>query len=149
MKKSLLNFSLAVCACVLALGQEPETKPAELKNGASFKSGDIPRVVETRLGDGESVSFTLFENVTTGYQWFASGATNACPATIDHRGPSRPKTGEPIPCGAPGSAVVSIKRLADAPSPSVVKLEYKRAWEKNVEPAFSIEVRVVSTKNEK
>ncbi len=147
MEKSIKAFIAAVVAfaSIQALPDTPDDsdlKPVELKNGAVFNRGDPPKALEARLADGETVCFTLSENATTGYQWFASCDTNECTVAVEHRGPAKPKAGEPVPCGAPGSAAVSITRKPSAPSPVTAKLEYKRGWEKNVEPIHVIEVRM-------
>ena len=88
---------------------------------------------------GESVTFELPENITTGFKWMAKYDAALCRVEIAHRGPENPSS-EPV-CGAPGKAVVTVTLLTNAPAD--LTLEYRRPWERDTPPARVIYYAIV------
>ena len=100
---------------------------AELKDGTSFGLGTVPKelVVERRMG--ESVNFSLEENVTTGFKWDVESNTNECTVVLKHRG-----GGKGVSCGASG--LLDITVTSRVRTPVRVEFRYRRPWEKDIEP---------------
>jgi|GEM_PF-5802659 len=90
-----------------------------------------PYPLVLRVEKGKSVTFTLPENITTGFEWTAEYDPRLCRVTIGRRGPENP--GGTPRCGAPGKAVITVTLLSDAPAGIVLK--YRRPWEKDTPPA--------------
>ena len=95
-----------------------------------------------RVEKGKPATFTLRENITTGFSWAAKYDAKLCKVEIAHRGPEN-TGGEPL-CGAPGKAVVTVTLLTDAPAD--LTLEYRRPWEKDVPPAEVLYYAIVPKK---
>ena len=104
--------------------------------------GDEPQILALKVAPGESVTFELEENITTGFEWMVKYDRSLCQVTKIHRGPEN--TGEPV-CGAPGKAVFTVKLLTDAPAD--LTLEYCRPWEKDTPPARTLYYAIVPQTN--
>lgn len=124
-------LTLAILPCFAAVAAEP----------ARPESPKQPLLV-LRADKEKSVTFSLRENVTTGFTWTAKYDPALCKVEISHRGPEN-TGGSPV-CGAPGKAVVTVTLLTDAPAP--LELEYRRPWEKDVPPAKIVRYAVVPKK---
>ena len=100
---------------------------AELKDGASFGLGTVPKELVAERRMGESVCFSLEENVTTGFKWDVASNTNECTVVLKHRGGDKGVT-----CGASGQLDVTV--TGRVRTPVRVEFRYRRPWEKGVEP---------------
>ena len=130
MKKLLLPLFFA-CAALASAAAEP-AKP----------TGPKPQTMVLRIEKGKSATITLKENVTTGFRWLAKYDAKLCKVEIAHRGPEN--AGDPPVCGAPGTAVITVRLLTDAPAG--LTLEYRRPWEKDTPPAEVLHYAVVPEK---
>ena len=100
---------------------------SEVKNGTTFKLGTVPKELVAERRMGESVSFSLEENASTGFGWEVKSNTNECTVVLKHRGGDRGVT-----CGASGLLDVTVtSRLC---TPICVEFRYRRPWEEDVEP---------------
>ena len=100
---------------------------AELKDGTSFGLGTVPKELVAERRMGESVSFSLEENASTGFKWEVEYNTNECTVALKDRGGDKGAT-----CGAPGMLDVTVTSLVRTPVRVVFR--YRRPWEKDVEP---------------
>lgn len=91
-----------------------------------------------RTSSGDRYYFDLEENTTTGYQWGFDCSDSDVEVTIDHKGPSEPKPGEPMMCGVPGKASVRIRIHRGFDGPATVRFYYKRSWEPNPIEQFTL-----------
>lgn len=117
----------------IAVAKKEMEKQSEETNAVTMKVGD-------------SKVFSLRENMTTGYQWLVlSTGGDACSVQLAHKGPPKTKPGEPMLCGAGGTAEVTV--TARQPGTAHVHLGYARTWEleKGRKPVetFDIAVTVV------
>jgi len=110
-------------------------EPEAAKAGAPKKE----QLMVLRVEKNQKATFTLQENVTTGFRWMAKYDSKLCKVEIGHRGPEN-RGGEPL-CGAPGKAVITVTLLTDAPAD--LTLEYRRPWEKDTPPAKILYYAVV------
>ena len=115
---------------------------AELKDGTRFWLGTVPNelVAERRMGD--SVRFSLEENVSTGFKWEVESNTNECTVVLKHRGRDKGAT-----CGAPGLLDVAV--TSRVRTPVRVEFRYRRPWEKDVEPWKTLRLVVNTVSGEK
>ena len=100
---------------------------AEVKDGTTFRLGTMPSELVAERRMGESVRFSLEENVSTGFKWDVESNTNECMVVLKHRGGDKGTT-----CGAPGLMDVTV--TSRVRTPVRVEFRYRRPWEKDVEP---------------
>lgn len=128
MKRILLTFvSLALLAASLVACQaaaQPTT----------ISEQDAGKTIALRTGD--TLRIELEGNPTTGYNWIA---TSQEPKLLDQIGESN-VTPESDRIGAPGTIVLQFSAVA--PGQTILRLEYKRAWETDVAPLKTFEVAV-------
>ena len=100
---------------------------AEVKDGAKFWLGTVPKELVAERRMGEPVRFLLEENASTGFKWDVASNTNECTVVLKHRGGDKGVT-----CGASGLLEVAVTSRVRTP----VRLEfrYRRPWEKDEEP---------------
>ena len=127
--KKLSLFSLALLPLFAAAAPAAPAAPRDEK----------PQILALKAVPGESVTFELPENITTGFRWTAKYDRSLCEVTITHRGPEN--TGGAPVCGAPGKAVFTVKLLTNAPAD--LTLEYLRPWEKDVPPARTVYCAII------
>ena len=114
---------------------------AELKDGTSYGLGTVPKELVAERRVGESVSFSLEENVTTGFKWDVKCNTNECTVVLKHRSGAKGVT-----CGAPGLLDVTVTSLVRMPVN--VEFRYRRPWEKDVEPWKTLRLVVKTVSGE-
>ena len=114
-----------------------------VESAAPRPSEPEQKLLVLRVEKNKTATVTLRENVTTGYRWIAKYDAKLCKVEIDHRGPEN--AGGPPLCGAPGTAIVTVTLLTDAPAD--LTLEYRRPWEKDVPPAKVLYYAVVPAAN--
>ena len=131
MKSSTLLF-LALLPFFAAAAEPAAPKPAAPEQ----------KLLVLRVEKNKTATVTLRENVTTGYRWIAKYDAKLCKVEIAHRGPEN--AGDPPVCGAPGTAVITVRLLTDAPAG--LTLEYRRPWEKDTPPAEVLHYAVVPEK---
>lgn len=119
----ILPMLAIASACFLAIAD----------GGKDFKFKNPKEDIKLNAAPGDEIEIELVENATTGFMWHADFDKSLCKVEIDHEGPEKSK--EAL-CGAPGKAEIDIEPLFA--KPMAVVLEYKRAWEKDVEPAQRI-----------
>ena len=100
---------------------------AEVKDGATFRLGTMPKELVAERHIGESVRFSLEENMSTGFKWDVESNTNECTIVLGHRGGDKGTT-----CGASGLLDVTV--TSRIRTPVRVVFRYRRPWEKDVEP---------------
>ncbi len=93
------------------------------------------KTLNLALSKGQSVSFLVAENGTTGYLWNGISDKGKCSVDVEHLSPKSDGT----MVGVPGKARVTIKRIDNGDSQ--VTLKYMRSWEPN-EPASVIVISV-------
>lgn len=120
----LTGMLLALSACRTA----PEAVPT-----AFYRFAGMPAALEGKAAVGAEYHVDLEENGTTGYLWHIAECAPGCQATLEHL------PGKSDLCGAPGSVRVHV--TPNAPGKHIVRLEYKRHWEK-VPPIHSITLTV-------
>ena len=123
----LLSLAAVTFFVVHVSAAEPAPAPAPVP----ARNGQDAHNYVLRVETGKPVTFTIPENVTTGFRWMAKYDAALCKVEIGHRGPETP--GNPPVCGAPGKAVITVTLLTDAPAD--LTLEYRRPWEKDNPPA--------------
>ena len=87
---------------------------------------------------GESISIILSSNVSTGYQWVLD--TSKLNASIVSKTGNQYFPGASYLVGSGGSEQWIFE--AEATGVTIIKLDYKRAWETTAEDTFTIEVTV-------
>lgn len=115
---------------------------AEVKDGTTFWLGTVPKELVAERRMGESVSFSLEENASTGFKWEVEYNTNECTVVLKHRGGDKGAT-----CGAPGLLDVAV--TSRIRTPARVDFRYRRPWEKDVEPWKALRLVVNSASEEK
>ena len=115
---------------------------AELKDGTSFGLGTVPKELVAERRAGESVSFSLEENVTTGFEWDVKSNTNECTVVLKRRSGDKGVT-----CGASGMLDVTVTSRVS--TPVGVEFRYRRPWEKDVEPWKTLRLVVKTAGDEK
>ena len=115
---------------------------AELQDGTSFGLGTVPKELVAERRAGESVSFSLEENVTTGFEWDVKSNTNECTVVLKHRSGTKGVT-----CGASGMLDVIV--TSRVRTPVSVEFRYRRPWEKDVEPWKTLRLVVKTVGDEK
>lgn len=137
-KGAFVIFSLAVSMGGCATEETNRTATtsshqSELPVVAAVPSG------ETRLRLGQLMSIELDSNASTGYGWeiVEDGDPVVEPAPV-------PASAAPSAPPMPGAGGTSRWRYRAVQSGSTtVRLVYRRAWEKDVEPVYSASYRVV------
>ena len=104
------------------------TADAELMDTSS-------KTLNLALSKGQSVSFLVKENGTTGYLWNGIADNAKCSVDVEHLSPKSDGT----MVGVPGKARVTIKRIDSGDCQ--VTLKYMRSWEPNA-PASVIVISV-------
>ena len=114
----LLSLAAVTFFAVHVSSAEPEPAPAPVP----APSGQDAHNYVLRVETGKPVTFTIPENVTTGFRWMAKYDAALCKVEIGHRGPETP--GNPPVCGAPGKAVIKCNyfRL------QIIDAEGRHAW---------------------
>ena len=117
---------------------------AEVKDGTTFWLGTVPEELVAERCMGESVRFSLEENVSTGFKWDVSSNTNECTVVLKRRGGDKGTT-----CGAPGRLEVTVTSRIS--TPVRVNFSYRRPWEKDEEPwkTLRLVVNTVSSRGGK
>jgi inhibitor of cysteine peptidase len=92
-------------------------------------------VIELKAGDMLVVS--LDGNITTGFNWIPATQDSIL---LEQLGEAE-VTSESEQLGAPGKIVLQFKAIATGQTN--LRLEYKRAWEEDVEPEKTFEVTIV------
>ncbi len=103
----------------------------------AFFFGNLPEKITAAIPLGEDVEFELEENGTTGYQWAAVFDAGECKVELDHRGPRVDKG----LAGAPGRVEVELEPRKTGTVRG--KLVYRRSWEKDVPPIYTVEVEIL------
>ena len=98
---------------------------------------NAPEAMELRLKHGESITFLLEENPTTGYVWEASYDRKHCKVDLKQRASKANKV------GAPGLVEVKIKLRTNRDA--TVELAYRRPFEKGKKPAKVIRCHILNS----
>ena len=114
---------------------------AEVKDGTTFWLGTVPNELVAERRMGESVCFSLEENVSTGFKWDVASNTNECTVVLKHRGGDKGVT-----CGASGLLDVTV--TSRVRTPVRVEFRYRRPWEKDVEPWKTLRLVVKTVSGE-
>ena len=114
---------------------------AEVKNGTTFGLGTVPKELVAERRMGESVCFSLEENVSTGFKWDVESNTNECTVVLKHRGGDKGTT-----CGASGLLDVTV--TSRIRTPVRVEFRYRRPWEKDEEPWKTLQLVVKTVSGE-
>ena len=108
-------------------------------HGNSYYPTDkIPEQVRIQMNNGNKIEFSLEENGTTSYQWFASYNAFFCRIVIEHQ---QKKNGFFMRLfGSSGTAVIQIEAINTGET--MVELLYARPWEleRGFAPAKRIQV---------
>lgn len=134
--------ALALIACALSPGgcaTEPRPDPSADANVAAEASVIIAdAVAETHLRQGQLLAIELDSNASTGYGWeiVEDGRPVLEPAPVPA---SIPPAIPPMP-GAGGTSRWRFRAIRSGTA--TVRLVYRRAWEKDVEPARTAVYRV-------
>ena len=135
----LKKLTLLLTATILALdfAAAAEKKTERKQSGISFYSlADVPETMEIALKRGDSITFRLEENPTTGYVWEAKYDRKRCRVTLKSRGAKAKRA------GAPGLVEVKIK-LTDRHGADI-EFAYRRPFEKNKPPLKVIRCHVTN-----
>jgi inhibitor of cysteine peptidase len=129
--RNLARLLVVVPAAVLSL----RAFSTHVPGSRQFSENDSGSTVELRTGD--TLAVMLSGNPTTGYQWeMASVDTNV----LKQRG--KPEyTSNSAAVGAGGKFIFAFE--AAAPGQTVLRLVYRRPFEKNVPPASTFEITAV------
>lgn len=130
MKRSLcimLVFVIWITILTACQSAANETISIDAKNAGE--------VIEMKTGDMLVVA--LDGNITTGFNWIPAAQD---PVLLEQVGDTE-VTPEGEGLGAPGKIVLQFKAVAEGQTK--LKLEYKRAWETDVQPENTFEVTVV------
>lgn len=128
MKRILLTFVILALLAASLVACQATAQPTTI--GAQ----DAGRTIALRTG--ETLRIELEGNPTTGYNWIP---TPQEPRLLDQIGESN-VTPESNRIGAPGTIVLQFSAVA--PGKTILRLEYKRAWETDVAPLKTFEVTV-------
>lgn len=131
-EKSLRRLGL--CAAVLLLGVLSACSAAASPLAITDKDAGKP----ITLAVGQELTLTLESNATTGFAWEAAGLNTAI---LEQVGEPEYKAPSSSLVGAGGVQVFRFK--AKAAGQVELKLNYRRAWEKDVPPAKTFAVTVV------
>ena len=134
----LKKLTLLLTATILAFDFAAAAKRTERKqSGVSFYSlADVPETMEIALKRGDSITFRLEENPTTGYVWEARYDRKRCRVTLKSRAAKAKRT------GAPGLVEVKIK-LTDRHGADI-EFAYRRPFEKDKPPLKVIRCHVTN-----
>ena len=130
MKRSLcimLVFVIWITILTACQSAANETISIDAKNAGE--------VIEMKTSDMLVVA--LDGNITTGFNWIPAAQD---PVLLEQVGDAE-VTPEGEGLGAPGKIVLQFKAVAEGQTK--LKLEYKRAWETDVQPENTFEVTVV------
>ena len=135
--------ALLACATVLP-GCASGTDGAPTADKASTNAEEATVVAvhadgETRLRQGQLLAIELDSNASTGYAWeiVEDGSPALEPAPV----PASTAPTVPPMVGAGGTSRWRFRAVQ--PGAATVRLIYRRAWEKEVEPARTASYRVV------
>jgi inhibitor of cysteine peptidase len=129
MKTALFTLLILVlCASSLAACQA---------GAQPVKIGEADAGQTITLNTGDMLQVELAGNLTTGYNWIPAAQA---PPLLEQVGEAA-VTPEGDQLGAPGMIMLRFKAIAQGQT--VLRLEYKRAWETGVAPEKTFEVTVV------
>ena len=134
----LIACAMALPGCATTAGDEPGTDGIS-GNASESILVDANAASETRLRRGQLLAVELGSNASTGYAWeiVEDGSPVLEPAPVPA------STAPPAP-PMPGAGGTSRWRFRAAQSgASTLRLVYRRAWEKEVEPVRTATYRVV------
>ncbi len=146
---ALLGMLVLVAGC--AGGEDTSASPdLNRSEGAAIESGDAASDAvtlgaeddgsEVELAAGQVLEVTLESNPTTGYSWQVSEVDRAVLAQVgEAEFQEAPIEGEQM-VGAGG---VETLRFTAGPGETTLTLEYRRPWEKDVDPLETFTVQVM------
>ena len=115
--------------------KEDERRARKLSRISYYSLENAPETMEIRARRGESITFHLEENPTTGYVWEAKYDKKHCKVDLKQRASKAKRV------GAPG--LVEVKLKLDTSRDTVVELVYRRPFEKGVKPLKTIRCHLV------
>ena len=124
--KKLIVLLLTLC---IALGSSAANKTKKIdknrkrSNIVYYTVANAPEAMEIPLRNGDSITFHLEENPTTGYVWEANYDSRRCRVDLKQRASKAKRV------GAPGLVEVKIK--LNTSRDAVVELAYRRPFEKD------------------
>jgi inhibitor of cysteine peptidase len=124
---------LGLCAAVLLLGALSACAAA---SPVAITDKDAGKSIT--LAVGQELTLSLESNVTTGFAWEVAGLNTAVLEQVGEPEYKAPQSGL---VGAGGVQLFRFK--AKAAGQAELKLNYRRAWEKDVPPAKTFTVTVV------
>jgi len=131
--------NLTLCErCKAFLSGKPEDSGPSVQGIVLTQESD-GKTVTVSHGLGAMISIRLSGNPTTGYSWTGGRIVGG---TLTQVGTIAYEAGKPQLIGSGGTFIARFKTVK--PGKSVIKLEYRRSWEKNV-PAiktFTVTVEV-------
>lgn len=125
------NIFLIITAILLATSACSSGQPAPV----SLSAADDGKTIE--LKKGQTLQIALDGNPTTGYSWIPLAME---PALVEQVGEADYKPDSSL-VGSPG--MLTLKFKATSTGKGVLHLDYKRSWEKGVQPLKSFEVNLV------
>jgi inhibitor of cysteine peptidase len=131
---------LMVLAAITFIGcsanQKVVASPSDSRSAITVTEQDDGKSIE--LAKGQTLFVRLASNWTTGYQWMPQGDPG--PLELLKSDVARDALGEKV-VGVGGTQV--LQYAAKSAGKAVLKLEYRRSWEKDVAAAKSFAVTVV------
>ena len=115
--------------------KEEDRRDRKLSRISYYSLENAPETMEIRARRGESITFHLEENPTTGYVWEAKYDKKHCKVDLKQRASKAKRV------GAPG--LVEVKLKLDTSRDTVVELVYRRPFEKGVKPIKTIRCHLV------
>ena len=137
-----LTLLLTVTALTLNLSaakdrnKEEEHRERKLSRISYYSIENAPETMEILVRRGESITFHLEENPTTGYVWEAKYDKKHCKVDLKQRASKAKRV------GAPG--LVEVKLKLDTSRDTVVELVYRRPFEKGIKPLKTIRCHLVN-----
>ena len=117
--------------------KEEERRARKSSRISYYSLENAPETMEIRARRGESITFHLEENPTTGYVWEARYDKKHCKVDLKQRASKAKRV------GAPG--LVEVKLKLDTSRDTVVELVYRRPFEKGVKPIKTIRCHLVDS----
>ena len=138
LKKLTLFLTVTVLTLNLfAAKDKKESRRERKQSGISYYTVEnAPETMEVLVKRGETVTFRLEENPTTGYVWEADYDRRNCKVDLKQRASKAKRV------GAPG--LVEVRLKLNTSSYTVVTLAYRRPFEKGVKPVKTIKCRIVN-----